>query len=198
MKGSIQMNFNPVVINDVQTFIATAQVSDQSVAQAIKIFDTLIPHEGKTATGINKKAKDSLDITLVPNGSTYIEMEVRQIVEAYRIYFRLDEHVPPLGMTEHFNIQKYPLKGAFHKIHADKGYSGQNTFRELVFMTFLNDVHTGGETEFMFYNLKFKPKKGLTLIWPAGWTHIHRGLPSPTTEKIICTGWFSPLLQHAQ
>jgi len=187
------MNFNPVVINNVQTFIATAKVSDKSVAQALEVYSIMIPHEGKTGTGVDKSKKDSLDITIVPNGCLLIESEIREIVEAYRQYFRLDEHVPPLGLTEHFNIQKYPLKGAYHRIHADRGYSGQNMFRELVFMTFLNDVHTGGETEFMFYNVKFKPQKGLTLIWPAGWTHLHRGLPSVTTEKIICTGWFSPL-----
>ena len=59
-------------------------------------------------------------------------------------------------------------------------------------MTYLNDVYDGGETEFMFYNLKIKPRKGLTLIWPAGWTHMHRGLPSEKSEKMIVTGWFSP------
>jgi hypothetical protein len=36
-----------------------------------------------------------------------------------------------------------------------------------------------------------QPKKGLTLIWPADWTFTHRGVPSPTQEKIITTGWFN-------
>ena len=29
----------------------------------------------------------------------------------------------------------------------------------------------------------------MTLIWPADWTFTHRGVPSPTQEKIITTGW---------
>jgi len=36
-----------------------------------------------------------------------------------------------------------------------------------------------------------QPRKGLTLIWPADWTHHHRGVVSPTQEKYIITGWFS-------
>ena len=34
-----------------------------------------------------------------------------------------------------------------------------------------------------------KPKKGLTIIWPAGWTHPHHGLPAPEETKYIATGW---------
>jgi hypothetical protein len=39
------------------------------------------------------------------------------------------------------------------------------------------------------------PKKGLTLIWPADWTFTHRGVPSPTQEKIITTGWSRAVLE---
>ena len=58
-------------------------------------------------------------------------------------------------------------------------------------MTYLNDVDDGGETEFYYQKLKVKPRKGLTLIWPADWTHTHRGLSSPTQEKYIITGWLN-------
>jgi hypothetical protein len=48
-----------------------------------------------------------------------------------------------------------------------------------------------GETEFYHQNIKIKPEKGLTIIWPADWTFTHRGLPSLTQEKFVVTGWFS-------
>lgn len=187
------MNFEPIELNGLTTFICTAQVSEEAVKQCINVFNTLTPHEGKTGTGVDKSKKHSLDVTIVPNYSLLIQAEVEKLVETYTYYYSLETHVPKLAVTTHFNIQQYPLNGAFHKIHADRGFSPSDRDRELVFMTYLNDVHTGGETEFMFYKLKVKPKKGLTLIWPAGWTHLHRGLPSPTTEKMICTGWFTPV-----
>jgi hypothetical protein len=63
--------------------------------------------------------------------------------------------------------------------------------RHLVFMTYLNDVTDGGETEFFYQKLKVKPEKGLTLIWGADWTFTHRGITSPTQTKYIVTGWFN-------
>ena len=58
-------------------------------------------------------------------------------------------------------------------------------------MTYLNDVNDAGETEFLHQNIKIKPEKGLTIIWGADWTFTHRGIPSPTEEKTIVTGWLS-------
>jgi hypothetical protein len=57
-------------------------------------------------------------------------------------------------------------------------------------MTYLNDVTDHGETEFYYQNLKVTPQKGKTVIWPADWTHTHRGIVSPTQDKYIVTGWF--------
>jgi hypothetical protein len=58
-------------------------------------------------------------------------------------------------------------------------------------MTYLNDVNDQGETEFYHQNIKIKPEKGLTLIWPADWTHTHRGITSPSENKFIVTGWYN-------
>ena len=57
-------------------------------------------------------------------------------------------------------------------------------------MTYLNDVDDGG-TEFLYQNLITPAEKGLTLIWPAGFTHTHRGVVSQTKTKYIATGWYS-------
>ena len=31
--------------------------------------------------------------------------------------------------------------------------------------------------------IKAQPRKGLTLIWPVDWTHLHRGIVSPSEES---------------
>ena len=45
-------------------------------------------------------------------------------------------------------------------------------------MTYLNDVadEDGGSTVFTHYGLEVQPQKGHTLIWPAEWTHAHKGV----------------------
>ena len=55
--------------------------------------------------------------------------------------------------------------------------------------TFLNDVPDGG-TMFKYQNITIPAKKGLTLIWPAGFTHVHKGQVSHTKDKLILTGWW--------
>ena len=56
-------------------------------------------------------------------------------------------------------------------------------------MTYLNDVPDGG-TAFYHQKIETKAEKGLTLIWPSTWTHTHKGIISPTSEKQIVTGWY--------
>ena len=55
-------------------------------------------------------------------------------------------------------------------------------------MTYLNNVKNGG-TYFKYQNLKTKAKKGLTLIWPTDFTHVHQGIISKETKYIV-TGWY--------
>ena len=52
----------------------------------------------------------------------------------------------------------------------------------------LNDVEEGGETLFNHFNIKIKPKRGKTLIWPAEWTHAHSGKIVKSGKKYIITG----------
>ena len=63
--------------------------------------------------------------------------------------------------------------------------------RMLAWMIYLNDVTEGGETEFPSQEIKFQPRTGDLLFWPAYWTHPHHGLPSSSQIKYIISGWFS-------
>jgi len=57
-------------------------------------------------------------------------------------------------------------------------------------MLYLNDVPEGeGETEFLHQGMRVQPRKGDLVVWPAFFTHVHRGNPVYTTDKYIATGW---------
>jgi len=96
--------------------------------------------------------------------------------------FRLD----PL-----FNIQRYYPGEGYHTFHCERGANSKNLSRVLVWMIYLNDVTDGGQTEFYYQNHKEPAEQGKIVIWPSDWTHIHRGITSPTQTKYILTGWFS-------
>ena len=52
-----------------------------------------------------------------------------------------------------------------------------------------HDVEEGGELEFLYQSLRVKPKRGDLVVWPAGFTHLHRGNPPLKGEKYIIKGW---------
>lgn len=79
--------------------------------------------------------------------------------------------------------------GGFYHWHIDGG-SHDFADRQLVAVWYLNDVDgPGGETEFLFQNLKIKPKKGSLLLFPPFWTHEHRGVTLEKGVKYIATTW---------
>jgi len=141
---------------------------------------------------INEEIKDSLDLRISAGNFDTVIGEYRyqndKVLKSYLKKFEYSDQVNPFNINENYNIQYYPIGGGFKKWHCEN--NGTNVRRHLVFMTYLNDVPDGG-TEFYYQGIKTEAKKGLTLIWPAGWTHVHRGIISDTKEKYIITGWYS-------
>ena len=64
-----------------------------------------------------------------------------------------------------------------------------NEPRALVYSVYLNDVEEGGETEFLHFSKRVKPKTGRIVIWPAGFPYLHRGNPPLSGTKYILTSW---------
>jgi len=56
-------------------------------------------------------------------------------------------------------------------------------------MLYLNTVSEGGETEFLYLHRRIKPLQGRLLIFPASFTHTHRGNPPLSGDKYILTSW---------
>jgi hypothetical protein len=88
-----------------------------------------------------------------------------------------------------FKIHKVKLGGGYHKWHWETETVGLQN-RVVVFMTYLKAPEEGGETEFLYQSKRIKPVIGRTLLWPAGFTHMHRGNPPLKGEKYYITGWF--------
>ena len=87
-----------------------------------------------------------------------------------------------------FNIQKYSRGDHFASLHSERT-SLATLHRLFAWMTYLNDVVDGGQTNFSHYGIKIKPETGKTLIWPAEWTHAHTGEVLKSGTKYIVTGW---------
>lgn len=87
-----------------------------------------------------------------------------------------------------YGIQRYN-PGEFYHWHIDGG-SHDFSQRQLVAIWYLNDVPgPGGETEFLFQDIKVTPEKGKLVLFPPFWTHEHRAVTLDEGVKYIATTW---------
>jgi len=105
-------------------------------------------------------------------------------VTNYMIKYKLNNKVQ---ISKTNNIQHYQSKTGYVNLHYEK--NKENPKRQLVYMVYLNTIKKGGGTEFPFQNTIIKAIKGNLIIWPADFTHPHKGIISETEEKYIATGW---------
>jgi len=154
--------------------------------------------KGVTSGGMDLATKDRRDITLTPQelnlpGNEIFKIYFQSLFECYKDYNLqwpfLSGIVNDLDIGS-FNIGKYEPGQHFQKIHCERS-SLSTLHRLFAFMTYLNNVEDGGSTYFNHYDLDIKPTKGLTLIWPAEWTHAHKGNVLKAGEKYIVTGWLT-------
>lgn len=87
-----------------------------------------------------------------------------------------------------YAIQRY-LEGEYYHWHIDGG-SHDFSQRQLVALWYLNDVPgPGGETEFLYQDIKVTPRKGKLVLFPPFWTHEHRACTVESGVKYIATTW---------
>jgi hypothetical protein len=85
-------------------------------------------------------------------------------------------------------LQKTEIGGGYHKWHYENNGASEAS-RFLAFTVYLNNVEEGGETEYLYQSLRVPCKQGTMAIWPAAFTHPHRGNPPLSNQKYIATGW---------
>lgn len=176
-------------INDAWNFIGGWYIDEILCDFMVKDFENKIGSH-KTAPlerGYTYTSMGDLNSSLV----TAYEIQLHSVLTEYiNLYKYSKETIAPFQLEKPYNVQKYD-PGMFYSVwHCENNGSPPYNNRHLAFSTYLNDVEKYGETEFLYQNVKIRPEKGLTLIWPAGFTHIHRGCPTPDEEKYMVTGWF--------
>jgi len=194
------MEITEHIINSKYDFIQGYYFNDNSITDGVIEHFNKQPNKllGMTGNGqVDKTVKDSLDLAIhtqeiqfyppIVKYCDYLKKCLKLYGTKYPMCF---ERTAAWHITEPINIQKYKPGQGFHQWHCEKS-SLSCIRRHLVFMTYLNDVKKGGETEFYHQKLKIKPEKGLTVIWPTDWTYLHKGHTTIDEDKYIITGWYN-------
>lgn len=188
-------------------FIRDYQLSDASVCDAlVRCFEDCraldIVHRGRLGMHkVRPEMKDSYDLSL-NNIPPDIRVRYGPVFDAYFAalgefamdymdrFPHLRTHTRSCSINESPNIQHYPPGGGFFEEHYES--AGPSVAkRVLTFQTYLNDIQEGGGTHFVYQDFTATPARGKTVLWPAGYTHVHRGEVAPREDKFIITGWWS-------
>ena len=152
----------------------------------------------KEGTNSNIKKDDQLFFSDLLSG---VELDISDVAPSRMLLERFWNTVYPAyaeqygilsSMATHTvrltKIQKTEIGGGYHIWHNEDD-TPQTMRRIATFILYLNDVDEGGETEFLYYPKRVKAKQGRFILWPAGFTHTHRGNPPISETKYIVTGW---------
>ena len=176
--------------------------SQEYCIKAIKYFEDM-QQAGLSQTRLqNENVQNSVkdDVTVFPHFEETINIwGTKELIAEFNKIFWGQCHknyVNQFSVLQNFDqygsfsarIQKTLIGGGYHIWHCE---SMQRTTsnRILAWTLYLNDVEEGGETEFLYYPKRVKPKAGTLILWPAGFAHTHRGNPPISNEKYIITGW---------
>ena len=142
-----------------------------------------------------KRVDESISIPNYPVISDSLSIEIcnafwNVLNKCYNHYVEKYDLSEMMLFCHAFKIHKVKEGQGYHVWHYENDGLPDSCQRVLAWMTYLRVPEKGGETEFLYQSKRIKPVVGKTLIWPAYFTHLHRGNPPLKGEKYYITGWF--------
>jgi len=172
-------------------------ITDDLCSNFVKWFDlisennlTMSAFEDQNMRGSDRKDESISFPSYMPEqmfpGQDSIELwnYLSQCVAEY--YSEYDINAP---MTSYaYKVHRVHPSGGYHVWHHEHNF--YNSRRVLAWHLTLESPKKGGETEFLYQSMRLEPEVGKLILWPAGFTHKHRGNPPLEGQKTYMTGWF--------
>jgi hypothetical protein len=179
--------------------------SDEFCDRLINLFDEKEKENevsvGSMAGGLDLTIKNTTEVNLydfpeLVNHENFFSVINKHLSDhflnnlPFRYYFDGNEKIFPGNTTyETCQIQKYK-KGEGHygswHIEIENLKSAPRVFSMIVY---LNDVEEGGETGFLYPEMKIKPTKGALVIFPSAYPFVHCGFKPISNDKYIVATW---------
>ena len=147
-----------------------------------RVGNKVLLHDHKKSTELN----DSL-FSLHSTPFQLISSTLQECTDKYVEKYVQLKHMDDWGVDDLFTLKKFEGEDEGYKVwHTEHCITYPD--RILVWMFYLNDAQSGTQ----FYNYpNIESKKGRLVIWPAGWTHYHKGVIPNKGIKYIMSGWYS-------
>ena len=198
MSDFLDMNNEPKVELDQFIGIFSNAIDDKLCAAFLDWFNK-ISEQGLTLSSMEESGsrgssrKDEvihIPCMMLPHSvfpgtiTTTLWQNIKNCHSVYYSKYDLDREMTSYGFKMH---RVLPTEG-YHQWHHEHWFIESN--RILAWHLTLEAPEEGGETEFMFQSKRIEPIPKQLLIFPAAFTHKHRGNPPLKGQKTYITGWF--------
>lgn len=159
-------------------------------AGMIRTFHSLEAHHQPNGAGIRSGLDDSawveLDVSRHADDTfrRFMDGQIQQYFGAYKARIDLRLPISPIRKLSPLIMKQYKAAASERfQLHFDA--LGDVCNRYLVFLWYLNDVDSGGETKFPDLGITIEPRAGRLLMFPPYWMYQHAGLPPRSGDKYI-------------
>ena len=159
-------------------------------AQLIASFQQMSQFHGAGGIHVRSSLEDSawteLNVTPLADEAFrgFFYAQIDKYFARYYESLPLSVPVPVRPRTEDMRIKRY-LAGKQEKFQPHYDAADEKSFRYMVFLWYLNDVHEGGETLFCDLGVKVQARAGRLLMFPPYWMFQHAGLAPVSNDKYI-------------
>lgn len=136
--------------------------------------------------GLEESGWTELNVTRLSDAGfgRYFHQRIDRRLADYNAATGLAIDIPRAPSVADLILKRYrPATDEQFQLHFDS--IGALANRYLVFLWYLNDVASGGETVFPQLDLAIVPRTGRLLVFPPYWMYQHAGLPPVSGEKYI-------------
>ena len=148
-----------------------------------------INYEGEAIIDFEKKKCFEMSGCYFSQGNYMTDILKSSLINCigkYNEKYKSLDHASSWSICDDFTFKKYETEDDGFKIWHTEQSKG-TADRIFVWQFYLNNAESG--TEFMHYD-NVEAKEGRCVLWPAGWTHMHRSLPNKGLKYVI-SGWVS-------
>jgi len=179
--------------------------SDEFCDSLLKLFNDLEKDDnvnvGSMMGGVDFDVKNTTEINLydhpeLVNHENFFSVINKHLSDhflnnlPFRYSFDADKKLFPGSSTyETCQIQKYKKgEGHYESWHVEVE-NLKSSARSFSMIVYLNDVYQGGETGFLYPEIKIKPSKGGLVIFPSSFPFVHCGFKPISNDKYIIATW---------
>jgi len=178
--------------SDLRHYIRTYEHSlpAEMCGKLIESFNSLSRFQQRNGRGVRPGLDDSawteLDVSRLSDAGflSYFRQLVSNALRQYNADVGLPIAIPDSPLLSPLILKRYRA-GSEEKFQTHFDSINEVCDRYLVFLWYLNDVETGGETWFPGLQTGVVPRAGRLLMFPPYWLYAHQGRPAPEQDKYI-------------